>query len=275
MYERCVVNEMLTIEGKTKQIKILVPGTDIAVVTSNEYVTAGDGSKRDLLKGKSELATRTACNIFELLAKNHMPIAYIGRDGKDTFITHFCSMIPIEVVVRSVAAGSYIQRWPEIKEGQMLNPYVVEFFYKTTNRRIDDDVVLPCDNPLLVISSRTGDCQLYHPSTGAYLFDLAKTEIEGFELASLLSEFERIADQVFTVLENAWANLGGTLYDFRLKLGFKADKSIVVAGVIDCDSWRVLWNGIQLYKQGYREEDDLEKVLAVYRLVAALTDRMS
>jgi len=44
--------------------------------------------------------------------------------------------------------------------------------------------------------------------------------------------------------------------------------------VIDCDSWRVIWNGIQLSKQGYRDGDDVEKVLGIYRLAASLTDRL-
>ena len=67
--------------------------------------------------------------------------------------------------------------------------------------------------------------------------------------------------------------LGGELYDFKLEFGLLPSNTIVLADVVDCDSWRVKWEGVQLSKQGYRDGDELSRVLGVYRLAASLTDR--
>lgn len=83
-----------------------------------------------------------------------------------------------------------------------------------------------------------------------------------------------LADRVFTILEESWKKLGGRLIDFKLEFGRSPDGTIVVADVIDCDSWRVMWEGIQLSKQPYREGADLGKMIEIYRIAAARTDRM-
>lgn len=87
-----------------------------------------------------------------------------------------------------------------------------------------------------------------------------------------------MAKGVFRVLKETWGKLDAKLIDLKIEFGRTGDGRIVVADVIDNDSWR-LWPGgeknRQLDKQIYREGGDLDKVLRNYRLVAEMTDRFS
>ncbi len=264
------------IEGKTKTIVPLWEGASVGLVTTKDDITAGDGAKHDIMPGKAKLATRTTCNIFDYLRRRNIPLAYIGRDGPTTFLTRICKMIPVEVVVRRIAMGSYCKRHPEVKAGTAFENPVVEFFYKTTGRRIGGQN-LPCDDPLMKWDDTGGLYHLYlpnKPSAEGYLGRLMLTDDEVEALHKQLGECAVIAIDVCAYLQNAWQMLGGQLCDFKLEFGILPDGSIVVADVIDCDSWRVYWEGVQLSKQGYRDGDDLKRVLGVYQLAASLTDHL-
>ena len=267
------------IEGKTKTVAPLWKGAEVGLVTTKDDITAGDGAKHDVMSGKAELATRTTCNIFEYLRSKGTPVAYIGRDGPTTFLTRICIMIPVEVVVRRIAMGSYCKRHPEVEAGTVFEKPVVEFFYKTTGRRIGNQK-LPCDDPLMVWSDLDYWYDLYRadrptqPAKESYIGRLELSEVDVEELKKQLNECVTIATDVNRHLKHAWRLLGGTLYDFKVEFGVLPDGSIVLADVVDCDSWRVDWEGIQLSKQGYRDGDDLDRVLGVYRLAASLTDSL-
>jgi phosphoribosylaminoimidazole-succinocarboxamide synthase len=99
------------------------------------------------------------------------------------------------------------------------------------------------------------------------------SDFESSELNATLEDCSAIALYVFQLLREAWQELGGSLYDFKLEFGRTKSGELVVADVIDCDSWRVVRNGVQLSKQGYRDGDDLQRVLSVYQTAAQLTDR--
>ena len=266
------------IAGKTKVLRPLWKKADIGVFATKDDITAGDGAKHDLLKGKAELATRTTCNVFGHLRSKNVPVAYIGRDGPITFLTHICEMIPVEVVARRIGTGSYLKRHPKISEGTVFDEPVVEFFYKTTGKRIGNRE-LPCDDPLMVWNESSDAYDLYlpnKPKAEGYIGPLDLSPEDTRVLVRQLAECKSIAIDVSTHLQVAWVALGGVLYDFKLEFGRRrSDSRIVLADVVDCDSWRVIWNGIQLSKQGYRDGDDLERVLGVYRLAASLTDRFA
>ncbi len=264
------------IEGKTKIVAPLWNGAGVGLVTTKNNITAGDGAKHDIIVGKAELATRTTCNVFEYLRSKGTPVAYIGRDGPTTFLTKICDMILVEVVVRRIATGSYLKRHPAIVEGTIFEDPMVEFFYKTTGRSIGDQG-LPCDDPLMEWNDVDGWYDLYlpnKPTADGYIGRLELSDSDAETLKTQLGECAVMATDVNTYLCDAWRMLDGTLYDFKLEFGVLPDGSVVLADVVDCDSWRVKWNGIQLSKQGYRDGDDLNRVLGVYRLAVSLTDQL-
>ena len=83
----------------------------------------------------------------------------------------------------------------------------------------------------------------------------------------------QIARQTFLILEKAWQLEGGTLVDLKVEFGFDAKGTLLLADVIDNDSWRVLENGSYIDKQVYRDGGALDDVAAKYRRVAEITGR--
>jgi phosphoribosylaminoimidazole-succinocarboxamide synthase len=163
-----------------------------------------------------------------------------------------CTMIPLEVVMRRIATGSYLKRHPEIAEGTRFEPPLVEFFLKDDARH---------------------DPQV------------SETEIarDGIALADEVAEMIVTGRRVFGLLEGAWSGLGVQLVDMKIEFGRDAQGKLLVADVIDNDSWR-LWPGgdksQMLDKQLYRNmkevtAEGLDAVKAKYALVADLTERFA
>lgn len=265
-------------EGKTKIIRPMAGGSIVSEVDTKNDITAGDGVKHDIIDGKAELATRTTCNVFDYLLAHNIPMAYIGRDGPTTFLTNYCEMTPVEVVVRRIAAGSYLKRHPEVNEGSVFDELVVEYYLKTKDRNFEGQK-LPCDDPLMEYDVVSGMWILYDPKES----DMTKGRIGPIDALSIDQEAtlyghllacKKIAVKVFLLLEEVWKEFKGTLIDLKLEFG-TIDGKTFLADVVDCDSWRVLWQGLQLSKQGYRDGDDLKLVLEIYRIAAAITDHFS
>ena len=82
-----------------------------------------------------------------------------------------------------------------------------------------------------------------------------------------------IALQTFLVLEKAWLREGKKLVDFKVEFGFDSGGTLLLADVIDNDSWRVVEDGAYIDKQLYRDGGNLDDVAATYRRVAEATSR--
>lgn len=259
------------IEGKTKRLVPVRHGPWSYRVFSKDDLTAGDGKKHDVLPGKGALANAITCNVFEMLEHHEVPLAFVGRDG-DQFITRAASMIPYEVVVRNRATGSALKRNPDLRDGQEFAEPAVEFFYKTTGGKIGG-VTLPCDDPFALFED--GVVKLYHPAQPVAGDPLHVLEPSCFEEVEVWrSTFERLAELALIVnrfLRNAWRQMGGDLWDFKIECGW-VDGEIVVADVIDFDSWRVYYESRPVSKQLYRDGNTLEDVNAALQLTKRLTD---
>jgi phosphoribosylaminoimidazole-succinocarboxamide synthase len=184
-------------------------------------------------------------------------------------------MIPVEVVVRYVAAGSYCKRNPEVASGTLLDKPIVEFYLKTTNKRYQQ-FELSVDDPLLHPVQGDG-WHIFNPNLPLDQGDLRRaplSEKEQTKLTCRLNTCHTLALEVGDILRVAWEQQSGLLQDFKVEFGVLSGERIVLADVIDADSWRVKRNGAQLSKQGYRDGDSLEEVLKIYQLIAGLTDAM-
>jgi len=87
----------------------------------------------------------------------------------------------------------------------------------------------------------------------------------------MFPDMRRIARQAFLVLEKAWQLQGGTLVDLKVEFGFDTKGNLLLADVIDNDSWRVLEGGSYIDKQVYRDGGALDDVAAKYARVAEIT----
>lgn len=249
-------------EGKTKVIWS-IPGEDppedgprVVEVESKDDITAGDGAKHDVLDDKAVNANETTCNVFELLKREGVPVAYVGRKSEKSFLAYEAEMIPLELVVRRIATGSYLKRNPEAEEGDIFEDLIFEFFFKDDDRHDplvrfyrDEDVgrLYPADQPEGALS------------IGFESFDILKLYEDPWRA---IGELEAVARLVFTLLEEAWAAQDIQLVDMKIECGWvylDGEWTLVVADVIDNDSWRIWPQGEkrkQLDKQVYREVAD-------------------
>lgn len=267
-------------QGKTKSI--LATGNEgIVLVRSFDDITAGDGKVKASFEGKAVLATTTTCNIFSLLQEAGVRTHFLGQVDSTTFRARRAEMIPLEVVIRRIATGSHLKRNPgEVEDGHIFNKLVTEFFYK------DDERGDP-----YVLADGEGSFALYVPSqpindTG-YLGELDVRAGSPLGRADL-DTMANMATEVFEVLERALRKLGVVIWDLKIEFGLIPDGDdgyqLVVADVIDADSWRVKdEEGNPLSKQVFRDaifdgeisEADLAKVSEVYQIVAGLSGRLA
>jgi phosphoribosylaminoimidazole carboxylase/phosphoribosylaminoimidazole-succinocarboxamide synthase len=259
-------------EGKTKIVWLDHADAKMVIVESKDDLTAGDGAKHDLLAGKAKLATHTTCNVFRLLKQCGVPLAFKKQLSDTAFLAERCDMIPLEVVVRREAHGSYLKRMPHLNRGQLFPRLLVEFYLKTAGK-VWNGQPLEVDDPLMIRRGRDL-VDLYRPDrpfAGAKPF----LTIKDAPLFAPLS-YDDLAEQarrIFLALEKAWQLQGRRLVDMKVEFGQNARGNIVLSDVIDNDSWRVVEGSAYIDKQVYRDGGALSAVLERYKQVAELTSR--
>jgi len=268
----------LVTEGKTKKIFQIKGGSDLVAVIAKDDITAGDGAKHDVIPDKGRLANATTSNVFRLLKACGLPVAFVEQDSATSFVAPNCTMLPYEVVVRREAHGSYLKRTPHFAKGQLFPKLVVEFFLKTKDKNWKGKPLI-ADDPLMA-GPKDGKIELFNPAkpiVGQEPF-LVLSEAEVFtrpDEAKLYPDMSRVARQAFLVLEKAWQLEGGRLVDFKVEFGFDAKGNLLLADVIDNDSWRVVESGGYIDKQVYRDGGALDDVAAKYARVADITSRFN
>lgn len=265
----CYRKDKKLVEGKTKIVWALANDPDLVMLESKDDITAGDGKKHDILEGKAQLSTETTCNVFQLLKSNNVPTAFHSKQGNLAFLATNCEMLPYEVVVRREAHGSYLKRYPHLKKGCQFDELLVEFYLKTANKEWRGKKI-PKDDPLLRMTSG---------NTAAYLPDVPLSDQEPFMVLDgyipYWEQMAKIARQTFALLEFAWARQGLKLVDFKVEFGLDAKNTLLLADVIDNDSWRLIENEEYVDKQVYRDDGDIDDVLRNYKRVAELSKSLN
>lgn len=246
-------------EGKTKIIYALENCDCVVKIESKDVITADDGEKRDDIAQKGILANNTTCNIFSFLERQGIRTHFIERLSKRAFLAYWCDMIPLEVVVRRWATGSYLKRNPQVKEGKRLDPPATEFFFKKDSLH----------DPYVVVED-PDSWSLYQPKQPINSKGLIKT-IDSLCNPKEAQYIQKQAQKIFEYLESAWETLEVRLWDMKVEFGRDRQGSIRLADVVDNGSWRITRQGKQLDKQLYRDGRNLEIVHKAYQLVSSLT----
>jgi RNA polymerase sigma factor (sigma-70 family) len=241
-------------EGKTKII--IDAGDGTVLIRSKDDITAGDGAKHDVMEGKAASSTTTTCNIFSLLDDNHVLTHFVERVDAVTFRARKVEMIPLELVARRIATGSFLDRNADIADGTVFPDPVFEVFEK-------DDAN---HDPLLEFDFARDALRRFVPNTKAALQlgdvhagDLISEEtLSQSRYATVTSElFDQLRDltvRTFEIVEHAWGRLGGTYFDFKIECGFDCETGVLlVADVIDSDSGRLRFGDKDVSKQAYRD----------------------
>lgn len=255
-------------EGKTK----IIWGfrEDTALIEGKNDITAGDGERHDELGDKGVFSTSTSSNCFRLLNAKGISTHFLKQVDERTFLAKRCKMIPLELIARRIAAGSFLLRHPEVKEGIIFSEPRIEFFDKNDSRH----------DPLLIhdfISRRILVYEQKKPFREGFIEELPM-DSDTEQVEPILFRLRDLTSKVFKILEEAWAKLGITLVDIKIEAGY-AGSELVVADVIDNDSWRI-WPGgdkaRMLDKEVYRQlrevsPEALEVIHKNFELVAELT----
>ena len=195
-------------EGKAKKV-FATSDPEKLIVEYKDDATAFNGLKKGTIKGKGVINNQMSNRLMAYLEKQGVPTHYIQEINERETIVKKVSIVPLEVIVRNISAGSFAKHYG-VEEGIVFDQPTIEFSYK--NDELGD--------PLL---------NRYH----ALALKLATAEE--------IDTIERYAFKVNEVLKAFWLSAGVTLVDFKLEFGRLSDGTIVLADEISPDTSR-LWD---------------------------------
>jgi phosphoribosylaminoimidazole-succinocarboxamide synthase len=198
----------LLYEGKAKRI-YKTDDDNVVLVEYKDSATAFNGVKKAEITGKGRLNNEITSLLFLKLKEQGIDSHFIERISETEQFVKKVTIIPLETVVRNVAAGSLSKRLG-IEEGKELSTPIIEFYLK------DDEL----GDPLLTLD---------------HILELKIATVE--EIAILKGK----ALAVNAVLSSFFDNLGIRLIDFKLEFGKDKDGNILLADEISPDTCR-LWD---------------------------------
>jgi phosphoribosylaminoimidazole-succinocarboxamide synthase len=214
-------NEMLY-EGKAKKI-FATDVKDEVIVYYKDDATAFNGEKKGQIGDKGVMNNHITSMLFELLKKNNIETHFIKKINDREQLCKRVEIVPVEVIVRNVAAGSMAKRLG-LNEGYELKTTVYEICYK------NDDLGDPLINDHHAVA------------IGLTTFDE-------------LSKIYEITAQVNTILKDFFKDLGIKLIDFKLEFG-RYNGEIILADEISPDTCR-FWDAVtneKLDKDRFRRD---------------------
>jgi phosphoribosylaminoimidazole-succinocarboxamide synthase len=246
-------------EGKTKIIYENPDDPKTVFMVFKDDITAGDGAKHDVIRGKARVDWQTNRDIFEFLNRKGVRTHYIESPlEKASLVKKLDFKINLEVVTRRVAAGS-ILKWGNVEEGDWYDPLITQFHYK-------DD---PLHDPML---------------DDDYVDYIIRAKGGG----EVYADMRKINTEVFEHLEAAFARFGIQLVDFKLEYGLVEGKATIIDEITG-GSFR-LWPyarknpnlkgtnvlseldpKARLDKDTYRMGEGLEKVQSKFEQIAKIT----
>ena len=210
-------------EGKAKKV-FATDDPNLVIVSYKDDATAFNGEKKGTIAGKGAINNVMSNHMFQLLEQQGVPTHFVEQLSDRETVVKKVSIVPLEVIVRNISAGSFAKRYG-VKEGIVFDEPTFELSYK------NDDLGDPLMND-------------YH----AIALKLATRE-----------EIELIKSMTFKineVMKQYFDTLNVTLVDFKLEFGKTADGTIVLADEISPDTCR-LWDkttGEKLDKDRFRRD---------------------
>ena len=130
-------------EGKAKIIHA-TDDPDLLIAWFKDDATAFDNTKRGTISGKGVINNSISSRLFEVLAKNRVPNHFVEKLSDREMLVRKLEMLPMEVLVRNVVAGSLAKRMG-MEEGRPLKRTVIEYCYKNDalhDPQINEDHIL-------------------------------------------------------------------------------------------------------------------------------------
>lgn len=227
------MKEMLY-EGKAKKI-FLTDNENEVIVYYKDDATAFNGEKKGTIDEKGIMNNQITTILFEYLAAHGVKTHYIKTLSDREQLVKKVEIIPLEVIVRNVAAGSFSKRLG-VPEGTELNTTIFEICYK--NDALGDPLIN--DSHAVAIGLAT------------------------FEE---LKEIYGITATINDLLKEFFQKIGLILVDFKIEFGKDAEGNILLADEISPDTCR-LWDAVTREKMDKdRFRRNLDNVKGAYEEV--------
>ena len=210
-------------EGKAKKV-YATDDPALLIVSYKDDATAFNGRKKGTIAGKGVINNQMSNALMRRLESQGVPTHFVEELSERETLVKKVAIVPLEVIVRNVSAGSFAKRYG-VAEGIVFSAPTVEFSYK--NDALDD--------PLICLP---------------HIFALGLATKEEMDIIIDL------ALGVNAFLKEFWAGCGVTLVDFKIEFGRLADGTIILADEISPDTCR-LWDsatGEKLDKDRFRRD---------------------
>lgn len=221
-------------EGKAKRV-YETDEDGVYIVSYKDDATAFNGKKRGSIEGKGAINNRVTNHLMSLLEKHGIPTHFVAELNERESAVKRVTIIPLEVIVRNIAAGSLAARLG-LEEGTVLKHTVLEFCYKRDD--LDDPIV-----------------NEYH---------IRALDLAGDDELRLIGDY---ALRINQILLDYLGEIGISLIDFKLEFGRTDDNKLILADEISPDTCR-FWDSKtskKLDKDRFRR--DLGDVEASYHEV--------
>lgn len=221
-------------EGKAKKV-FLTEDPDALIVSYKDDATAFNGQKKGTITGKGAINNRMSNYLFQIIEREGVPTHYVQEISDRETVVRKVEIVPLEVIIRNVAAGSFSKRLG-ISEGTELAEPTIEFSYK--NDELEDPLINSYFAKALKLATQD--------------------EIE---------IIKKYAFMVNNILKVEFLKAGLRLIDFKIEFG-RFHGKIILADEISPDTCR-LWDaktGEKLDKDRFRR--DLGNVEEAYIEVA-------
>ncbi|MDO4581487.1 MAG: phosphoribosylaminoimidazolesuccinocarboxamide synthase [Bacillota bacterium] len=210
-------------EGKAKKV-YATTDPDYCIVAYKDDATAFNGAKKGTIEGKGAINNCVTNHLMRLLEQRGIPTHFVEQLSDRETVVRRVTIVPLEVIVRNIAAGSLAKRLG-LEEGYKMSRTVLEFCYK-------DDAL---DDPMV---------NDYH------IFAM------GFATPEELKQISDYALRINDILSEYLRDLNIELIDFKLEFGKTADGRLVLADEISPDTCR-FWDsttGMKLDKDRFRRD---------------------
>tara|TARA_B100001250_G_scaffold396887_1_gene403368 strand:- start:52 stop:735 length:684 start_codon:yes stop_codon:yes gene_type:complete len=221
---------MTLIKGKVKTVFETDNPTEV-LIKYEDRVTAGNGKKELWIEDKGSVCCEISRILFNVLEQRGIRTHYITMPTHNSMCCTKLDIIPIEVVVRNIAAGS-ICRQTDIPEGVEFEQPLVEFYLK------DDEK----DDPLL-----TDD----------------RVRLMGY--GDIIQELDYLATEVNNILKGIFNQMDLTLVDFKLEFGYDCNDNLVLGDELSPDGMRLWRDGESFDKDLFRKEKG--NIMSAYRYI--------
>lgn len=200
-----IVKQEQLYEGKAKKV-YATNDPDLVIVDYKDDATAFNGEKKGTISGKGVVNNRMTNYMFKMLEKEGVPTHLVEEISDRETIVKKVSIVPLEVIIRNVAAGSFSKRMG-VEEGRTLLTPILEFSYK------NDDLGDPFINDYYALAL-------------------------GLATKEELDTIARYAFKVNEFMVNFFKKLNIDLIDFKIEFGKTSDGTIILADEISPDTCR-------------------------------------